>query len=41
MRAIFALAGIGVAAMLLAWSGAIQISASSGLWRVPPGFSTG
>jgi len=38
MRAIFALAGIGVAAMLLAWSGAIQISASSGLWRVTAWF---
>lgn len=37
-RAILALAGIIVAVMLFAWSGAMQVSASSGHWRVTDWF---
>lgn len=38
MRAIVALVGIGLVATLFAWSGAIQISASSGHWRITDWF---
>jgi cytochrome c553 len=34
MRALVALLGIGLAGVLFAWSGAMQISASSGHWRI-------
>lgn len=38
MRAIVALIGVGLAGILFAWSGAMQISASSGHWRVTDWF---
>ncbi|MEC3910364.1 c-type cytochrome [Sphingobium sp. CR2-8] len=38
MRAIVALLGISLVAMLFAWSGAMQISASSGHWRITDWF---
>lgn len=38
MRALVALLGLGLAGMLFAWSGAMQISASSGHWRITDWF---
>ena len=37
-RAIVALLGLGILGMLFAWSGAMQISASSGHWRITDWF---
>ncbi|MGA1819200.1 cytochrome C, partial [Sphingobium sp. WW5] len=37
-RAIVALLGLGILGMLIAWSGAMQISASSGHWRITDWF---
>jgi len=38
LRAIVTLIGVGTLAMLFAWSGAVQISASSGHWRITDWF---